>query len=915
MEVSVRQPGNLRFGTFELDLEAGELRKHGIRIKLQEQQFQILTLLAQHPGKLVTREELRHALWPDHTFVDFDRNLNKAINKLRVALCDSAEAPRFIETLHRRGYRFVAPVSSVTGVSSSVPLASLPELRATGPQIQQIAAEPPQRVVSVETLRLINLRGRLQYGIAAAITLTVCAAGAFYMRQRLALPASVAFPVKLRRSVAVLGFKNLSARPDEAWVSTALADWLTTDLSAGGQLRVIPTENVARMQIELGPLDVSRLSRDTLSRIGTNLGTDLVAVGSYAMLGGSSGRNVRLDLRLQDTNTGETVDALSTTSTEANLLDLVARAGQQLRAKLDIEAVSTKEAAEIAVTLPSNHDAARLYSQGLEKLRVFNALVARDLLQQSIAIEPSYALSHSALASAWADLGYDKLARGEAKKAYELSSNLGRADRLLVAARYHEISASWNKAIEIYSALFEFFPDSLEYGLALANAQFNGGKGQDALDTVRQLQRLPPPLGDDPRIDLIEAHAAESLGSFKQDLAASVRAGRKASVIGASLLLAQARAEQAWALTNLASPAEATAAADEARQIFAAAGDKRGVALAIGLEGIVLENQGNAVAAQAKYEEALATDRQIGSQLGVAAELDDLADTSFALGNLERSRQYYEQAMATYREVGHENGICLVKGALAPLLMDLGDNHAAINTAQEAVAICRRLGDRSKAAIALVSLAKALRQDGRIVEAKSAASEATSMFLEIGDRQSAVRAKLIIAQTLVDERNGREAQLIARAAADDFEDAKAARDAALAYAVLARASLAAKDISQARQAVQRATDQLSNFHDREVELAVAISAGRLRASAPDALNDDQAAQSLEKVAAQANHLGFVAYEFEPRLVLAEMEIRAGDLRNGRVHLHTLAKEATDRGFGLIALEASGELENIATTQQ
>ena len=271
--------------------------------------------------------------------------------------------------------------------------------------------------------------------------------------------------------------------------------------------------------------------------------------------------------------------------------------------------------------------------------------------------------------------------------------------------------------------------------------------------------------------------------------------------------------------------------------------------------------------------------------------------------------------MATYREVGHENGICLVKGALAPLLMDLGDNHAAINTAQEAVAICRRLGDRSKAAIALVSLAKALRQDGRIVEAKSAASEATSMFLEIGDRQSAVRAKLIIAQTLVDERNGREAQLIARAAADDFEDAKAARDAALAYAVLARASLAAKDISQARQAVQRATDQLSNFHDREVELAVAISAGRLRASAPDALNDDQAAQSLEKVAAQANHLGFVAYEFEPRLVLAEMEIRAGDLRNGRVHLHTLAKEATDRGFGLIALEASGELENIATTQQ
>src|SRR5690242_6166554 len=100
------------FGVFEIDLRSGELRKRGVRIKLQEQPFQILSLLVEHPGEVVTREELREKLWPAHTFVDFDRSLNKAMTKLRFALGDSAESPRYIETIPRHGYRFLAPVYS-----------------------------------------------------------------------------------------------------------------------------------------------------------------------------------------------------------------------------------------------------------------------------------------------------------------------------------------------------------------------------------------------------------------------------------------------------------------------------------------------------------------------------------------------------------------------------------------------------------------------------------------------------------------------------------------------------------------------------------------------------------------------------------------------------------------------------------
>ena len=114
----------IRFGTFELDLQTGELRHAGQKVKLQEQPFQVLATLLEHPGKIVTREELRNKLWPEDTFVDFDHSLNAAIKRLRDALGESADAPVFIETLARRGYRFIAPVNG------SAPSGEIQTLRA-----------------------------------------------------------------------------------------------------------------------------------------------------------------------------------------------------------------------------------------------------------------------------------------------------------------------------------------------------------------------------------------------------------------------------------------------------------------------------------------------------------------------------------------------------------------------------------------------------------------------------------------------------------------------------------------------------------------------------------------------------------------------------------------------------------------
>src|ERR1700749_1748397 len=134
MALETRPSGIVQFGTFEADLRSGELRKQGKRIKIQEQPFQVLTVLLQHPGEIVTREEFRNQNWPPDTFVDFDNSLNTAINKLRDALGDSANSPRFIETLPRRGYRFIGSIQT----ESSAQLAPGPASPQTPP------AELPQ---------------------------------------------------------------------------------------------------------------------------------------------------------------------------------------------------------------------------------------------------------------------------------------------------------------------------------------------------------------------------------------------------------------------------------------------------------------------------------------------------------------------------------------------------------------------------------------------------------------------------------------------------------------------------------------------------------------------------------------------------------------------------------------------------
>lgn len=901
-------PRTLRFGLFEVDLQAGELRKHGIRVKLQEQPFQILALLLGQPGALVTREELREKLWPAHTFVDFDRSLNKAMTKLRSALGDSADSPRYVETLHRRGYRFLAPVrghwdDAVEDVWDNEHWSENRNLPSDRSEEVSAFSATPRRVPTSRPTR----RPRY-YVLATAGFLLACLAALFILRINYPVVFGRSFAdVRPRRSVAILGFKNLSGDGRESWLSTALSDWLNTELAAGDQLRTIPAESVARMKMELPLASVDSLDRDSLALIRKNLGTDYVVAGSYAMLRDQPDGEIRLDLRLQNARNGEMVDAISETGTEAHLFDLVSRAGQDLRSKLGIRAVTREEAAELATVLPANPEAARLYSEGVDKLRIFDALSARDLLLKAVTAEPDYALSHSALSTAWSQLGYDESAAVEAKKAFDLSFGLPRAERLLVEGRYRETSHEWGKAIGIYGALFEVFPDNLDYGLALASAQGSAGKWKDSLETVAALRQLPPPLHDDPRIDLAENRAAESLGDVNRAEAAAAQAAIKAQAAGASLLLARARLAQAWAFENLGQLDQVAAVVNEAKQLYVAANDRKGVADAMTLDAIALQTEGNYLGAKKSYEESLAVFRQTGNKRSGAGEYDNIGDILYYLGDLDGARRSYQQALASYREVGDPDGVALAENGLGQVYLSTGNHARAKAMFNDALAICVQIGDRDRAGVSRSGLGGVLRIEGDIEGAEKAETESRVAFEQVGDRSQEAQSDIQLAELFLDQGKNAEAAASARRAADIFAETRAFRDEAASNLVLSLSFLAQGRTVEAEKSVNKAMVVARQSHNRELELSAAIAAARVRAAHGKPEDGQEAAKQINQVLADAAAAGFGDITLEARLALGEVEMGTGNRPAGRAYLESLRKDAANGGFLLIAREAAAAL--------
>lgn len=581
-------------------------------------------------------------------------------------------------------------------------------------------------------------RRRLLWTAVAFLVLIALVLGYTMQMARKSAPA----PVKPRRSVAVLGFKNISGRPDAAWISTALSEMLSTDLAAGEKLRTIPGESVARTRIELSLQEAETLAKDTLAKIHQNLGTDLVVLGSYLVLGEGSDGQIRLDLRVQDTLAGEIVAAVAETGTQDNLFQLISQGGARLRQKLGLGELSSSQIGGVRSSLPAGSEAARWYAEGLTKLRSFDILAARELLGKSVAADPKHPLARSALAGAWSALGYDGKAREEARKAFDLSANLSREERLIVEGRYWEAMKDWPKAVEVYRTLFNFFSDNLDYGLRLCAVQTAAGRASEALVTVEALRKLEP---DDPRVDLEEASAANALSDFRRQQAAAAKGAAKGVARGAQLLLANARMQEARAWWELGEAAKSLAASEEAKRIYLDTGDRWGLALCLNNAANVLSSQKDLAGARKMHEEALAIYRQIGNRKGTASALNNIAVSLKDQGDLERSKAAQMESLAIRREIGDKSGVAVSLSNLATVFLDQGDLGAARKGYEESLAICREIGEKRGAVRAMLNLAEVLKDQGDLASAKPMLEESLAIRRQIGDRRGSAIALFNIA--------------------------------------------------------------------------------------------------------------------------------------------------------------------------
>lgn len=934
---------SFRFGLFEADVSNKILTRNGVRVKIQDQPFRVLLLLLERPGEIVSRDLLRSNLWPDGTFVDFDGSLNVILKKLRAALDDNPDNPRFIETVPRSGYRFIAPVT-VTRIEP-------PPLSETVAPVDRSPVREDADVRESPQSASFPVSRNRRFGVLAlyAASSLVIIAGGIFAFTRWAKPKQAASAssssggsaVHLRRSVAVLGFQNLSPAPNDAWLGTAISEMLSTELAGGDQLRLISAEDVANLHAYSPWAKVSSLDRSTTSRIGTALGSDFLVLGSYATVGKPEHGQLRIDVRLQDSQTGEVVSEIAEIGAGEDLFGLVSRIGGKLRNRLGIPLEHPSDELMAETSLPGNPEAARFYSLGLEKLRAYDFAVARGFFEQAIAAEPKFPLAHAMLSRTDLFMGRYEQAKAEAKRGVELATGLPRVQRMQIEASYDQAKGDRGKAAEIYRVLFNMFPDSLDYGLQLAKLQLESYHPEEALATIRQLRQLPAPYRDDPLIDMREANiigrkdlnsalklyrtaaqkataqgkkqvfakAEEALCRFNPEHLPSPQECHEAydAYVAAGNVDASASALQLMAENQRLSghDAEALPLYDQAGRKFIQVGDLENAGVTLNNASLVYENRGQFALAEQQYSLAKKYFESVNDRVNASTAIGNIADIETWRGNFQNADQLYHQSweMADeakavedqYPHIQHAN-LLLMKGQLDEATAEITPQIASLREMKS---------DPWQTANALISLGEIQRHRGDLDSARKSFEEAAQILK--GVNSSTAPSQINFAELAVDHGEFSEADRELHEAITTLEKDRDIGDEFSAYLVLARSLLAQSKLPETEAAIAKAHELMDvrafpvySIPLATVELRAKAAAVPAGSRAHDSLLSVQ--RELANLAQHAHQIGFYTAECEARLALAEVENRLSSVTAGS-HLSALAAETRQRGFLLYAAQA------------
>jgi TolB-like protein/DNA-binding winged helix-turn-helix (wHTH) protein/Tfp pilus assembly protein PilF len=467
----------VRFGTYEVSLHSGEVRKSGLRIRIQQQPMKLLEILLERPGEVVTREELRSRVWADESFGDFDQAVNIAIAKLRSALGDSAENPRFIETLPKRGYRFIADVSVVDADARPKVLESAAgDLRATAPgnKVQSAGLEVARK-------RRLWPPGWIIVVLALVLSLPILAFLLFRSRGRASADI---------RSLAVLPLDNLSGEASQNYFADGMTDELITDLAQISALRVISRTSVM----------VYKGARKPLPEIARELNVDAVVEGTVLR----SGDQVRITAQLIEASTDKHLWSQSYEGDLRDTLALQKKVATAIAEQIRIE-LTPQEQAALKDAKVVNPEAYEAYLKGRyfwNKRTADGLKVALAYFNQAIEEDPKYAQAYSGLADTYALLGdweygvlvpseaYPK-AKAAAIKALDLDKTLAEAHTSL-AFSLDAFDWDWQSAENEFRRAIE-----LNTGYATAHHWYawhlsEMGRNSEAIAEMKKAENLDP---------------------------------------------------------------------------------------------------------------------------------------------------------------------------------------------------------------------------------------------------------------------------------------------------------------------------------------------------------------------------------------------------------------------------------------
>ena len=893
---------NLHFGNFTLDRYTRELRKQGALLPISGKAFDLLAYMAANAGRPLTKAELLDAVWPETTVEE--SNLSQNVFLLRKIL--GADGP--IKTLPGRGYQFAAQVTEIQPADAPG-TRTLPAPVTTSTVLQTTHT----RVIVEDEVEEHRSSPLL---IAIVVCIGLAAAGLFLYRRHprpAPVPAATltAPPSQPRQAVAVLGFHNLTDRPEHAWLSTAVAEMLASDMSSGDRLRVIPSEDIARAQSDIGIKAPPADDETRRSSLQQAIGADMLVEGSYVLNGGTPSPTLRLMVKVIDAHSGKQLASLTETGRLDSLFALVDQAGAELRKNLTGTGSPLEEQQALS-SMSHNTEALRLYAEGLERQRNFDSHSARSLFERSVAADPDFAMAHLGLSDVWADLGFMERAAAESAVAYKLSNNLPRAQRLAVEANYREYSKQHEQAISLYKSLQTFYPDDQRWGLKLASVQRRSGHRMDAVDTLERLRHLPLTPSE-----LVELNGLEAVSyAYIDDPASNDKARSRlkdavsiADTQGGLLIHGRAFRWECFALSHIGPVPSAQAACERSKTTFQAIGNLQGVEAATNNLGVLAQQVGDWKLAEADYEEARRLDRQLGNR-----EYEVM--TTLNLAHLDLSQGELARAIKESIQLSHLTGTS-------------DDDHTAFNGHFYA--------------------AWALLESGKLKEAKAEALQAEHSADKEHPRDTKVdeqsRAREVLAWIAFNAGNIPEAQALFHEALTLTRPNHDETDEALFTADEAATSLdQGRPSKQVLEDLRHATSVLSRLQDESdeaisagvtltrlelqsgalEEASSAMAAARALDSKGDSLSvhlsvllaDADLQQSLghpadarrilQEEVTIAKTKGYAYNALSGEIALAKLDAKASPRPENIARLHTLKQEADHSGFKGLAKTASSD---------